>query len=101
MQDKAPLEMLATAAALLDRQRLQRSINRLQHGRGAAGCFAEQERAGCVRAADRLRQAGLPCPSKPPVLASALGGVGSTRLKPVPQWPASFLPPWRAAATTG
>lgn len=74
MQDKAPLEMLATAAALLDRQRLQRSINRLQHGRGAAGCFAEQERAGCVRAADRLRQAGLPCPSKPPVLASALGG---------------------------
>ncbi len=47
--------------------------------------IAEQERAGTVRAAERLRQAGLPCPvvsvgSTPTALsARALGGVAEVR----------------------
>lgn len=47
--------------------------------------IAEQERSGCVRAADRLRQAGLPCPvvsvgSTPTALSAAhLEGVTEVR----------------------
>ena len=47
--------------------------------------MAEQERAGCVRAAERLRAAGLPCPvvsvgSTPTALSAArLDGVTEVR----------------------
>lgn len=51
----------------------------------ALAAMAEQERAGCVRAADRLRAAGLPCPvvsvgSTPTALsATRLDGVTEVR----------------------
>lgn len=51
----------------------------------ALAAMAEQERAGCVRAAERLRQAGLPCPvvsvgSTPTALsATKLQGVTEVR----------------------
>lgn len=51
----------------------------------ALAAMAEQERAGCVRAAERLRQAGLPCPvvsvgSTPTALsATNLQGVTEVR----------------------
>ncbi|RYF42336.1 MAG: DSD1 family PLP-dependent enzyme, partial [Comamonadaceae bacterium] len=52
---------------------------------GALQALAEQERAGCVRAAERLRAAGLPCPvvsvgSTPTALSAAqLQGVTEVR----------------------
>ena len=51
----------------------------------ALAALAEQERAGCVRAAERLRAAGLPCPvvsvgSTPTALSAAhLDGVTEVR----------------------
>ena len=65
----------------------------LTHAGGSYACnttealqaIAEQERAGCVRAAERLRQAGLPCPvvsvGSTPTALSALQLAGVTEVR--------------------
>jgi D-serine deaminase-like pyridoxal phosphate-dependent protein len=65
----------------------------LTHAGGSYACstpqalqaIAEQERAGCVRAAERLRQAGLPCPvvsvGSTPTALSAVQLAGVTEVR--------------------
>ena len=84
-------ELLAVGRALHEGGMVLTGV--LTHAGGSYACstpaalqaIAEQERAGCVRAAERLRQAGLPCPvvsvgSTPTALsAQRLDGVTEVR----------------------
>ena len=84
-------ELLAVGRALHDGGMVLTGV--LTHAGGSYAChtsealqaIAEQERAGCVRAAERLRQAGLPCPvvsvGSTPTALSALQLAGVTEVR--------------------
>lgn len=85
------LELLAVGRALHEGGMVLTGV--LTHAGGSYACstpealqaIAEQERAGCVRAAERLRQAGLPCPvvsvGSTPTALSALQLAGVTEVR--------------------
>jgi D-serine deaminase-like pyridoxal phosphate-dependent protein len=84
-------ELLAVGRALHEGGMVLTGV--LTHAGGSYACstppalqaIAEQERAGCVRAAERLRQAGLPCPvvsvGSTPTALSALQLAGVTEVR--------------------
>jgi D-serine deaminase-like pyridoxal phosphate-dependent protein len=84
-------ELLAVGRALHEGGMVLSGV--LTHAGGSYACntpqalqaIAEQERAGCVRAAQRLRQAGLPCPvvsvGSTPTALSALQLDGVTEVR--------------------
>ena len=84
-------ELLAVGRALHEGGLVLTGV--LTHAGGSYAChtpealqaIAEQERAGCVRAAERLRQAGLPCPvvsvGSTPTALSAVQLAGVTEVR--------------------